>query len=474
MRTIEPIDEAIVHGKGLQRSAGEAGRHLGEKLCRLHGREGKRVDPDVGVPPTVKGEDIERHDLVDRRDEDLPARNAELGGNALCFATVGGPPNVADIDRGKRPGTLADFVDLVRLAQSFDVVQVISSAMEPLDVPPELRHIETTWTQLVESDKFPFMYARGRRVVEQSFQMMAVGHGISREEFEKRPRCFTVINTNSPLQLDRPMSRGIIDFARAGQMLVITPFTLAGAMAPVSLAGALVLQNAEALAGVALAQIVRPGAPVLYGAFTSNVDMKSGAPAFGTPEYVKAAIASGQLARRYNLPWRSSSTNASNWPDAQAVYESQMSLWGAVLGGANLIIHAAGWLEGGLTASFEKFIIDVEMLQGFAELFKPLTVDRAELALEAIQEVGPAGHFFGSPHTLERYQKAFYEPLLSDWRNYGAWQEAGAVDATRRANAIWKRKLAEFTPPPMDPAVREALAEYRAKALAAGGASLEE
>jgi trimethylamine--corrinoid protein Co-methyltransferase len=403
-----------------------------------------------------------------------PSRNEEMGGNALCFATVGGPPNVNDLDRGKRPGTMRDFVDLVRLTQSYDVVQVISSIIEPLDVEPPLRHLETTRTQLVESDKFPFIYARGRRVTAQSFELMRIGRGLSEDEFRRRCCCFTVINTNSPLQLDRPMSRGIIDFAEAGQLLVITPFTLAGAMAPVSLAGALVLQNAEALAGIALAQMVRPGAPVLYGGFTSNVDMKSGAPAFGTPEYTKAAFATGQLARRYNLPWRSSSTNASNAPDAQAAYESQMSLWGAVLGGANLVIHGAGWLEGGLTASYEKFIIDIEMLQMFAELFRPLTVDRAELALEAIQAVGPAGHFFGAAHTLERYKDAFYAPLVSDWRNFGSWTEAGSEDAARRANRIWKKTLADFVPPPMEAGLREAIDDYVARRTAEGGAALEE
>jgi trimethylamine---corrinoid protein Co-methyltransferase len=403
-----------------------------------------------------------------------PYRNVEFGGNAVTFATVGGPPNMTDIERGKRPGTLEDFSNLVKLAQSYDVVHVVSSCVEPLDVAPQLRHVETTLIQLLQSDKFPFVFARGQGPAMQAFELLRIGLGLTPEAFRAHAHCFTVINTNSPLQLDRPMSRGIIDFAAEGQLLVITPFTLAGAMAPVSLPGALALQNAEALACIVLAQLVRAGAPVLYGGFTSNVDMKSGAPAFGTPEYVKAAFASGQLARRYNLPWRSSAPNASNWPDAQAAYETQMSLWGAVMGGANLIIHGAGWLEGGLSASYEKFIMDVEMLQMFAEMFQPVQFNPAELALEAVREVGPGGHFFGAQHTLERYETAFYAPLLSDWRNYGAWQADGARDATVRANRIWKETLAAFTPPAIDAGVVEALHACAAHQRELGGAELDQ
>jgi trimethylamine--corrinoid protein Co-methyltransferase len=273
----------------------------------------------------------------------------------------------------------------------------------------------------------------------------------------------TVINTNSPLRLDGPMGDGLMEMALHGQPVVATPFTLAGAMSPVSLAGALAQQNAEALFLVALAQIVRPGAPMVYGAFTSNVDLRTGSPAFGTPEAVKGAIASGQLARRYGLPWRSSNTTASNVVDAQAAYESEMAVWGAVMGGVNLLYQGAGWLEGGLTASFEKLIVDAEILQMLSEVLQPLPVDDASLGVEAIAEVGPGGHFFGSAHTLERYETAFYRPLVSDWRNFEAWHADGARTATERANAIWKRLLAEATPPPLDPAILEALDAFVAR-----------
>ncbi|MCH8105225.1 MAG: trimethylamine methyltransferase family protein, partial [Proteobacteria bacterium] len=244
---------------------------------------------------------------------------------------------------------------------------------------------------------------------------------------------------------------------------IVTPFTLSGAMSPITLAGALAQQHAEAMMGIALAQIVRPGTPVLYGGFTSNVDMKTGSPAFGTPEYVQAAQASGQLARHLGLPFRSSNVTAANTPDAQAAYESSMSLWGAITGQANLIMHAAGWLHGGLTASLEKLIIDAEMLQMMSAYTRPFEVSTETLALDAIREVGPAGHFFGTAHTMERYENAFYAPLLSNWDNYETWLERGSVDSEQRANQIWKQLLREYQQPTIDPAIDEALKDYVAR-----------
>jgi trimethylamine--corrinoid protein Co-methyltransferase len=226
------------------------------------------------------------------------------------------------------------------------------------------------------------------------------------------------------------------------------------------MAGTLAQQTAEVLAAATLAQIVRPGAPVMYGAFASNVDMQSGAPALGTPEYAKMALASAQIARRLGIPFRSSNTTTSNTPDAQSAYESQMSLWAAVLGHTHLVNHAAGWLEGGLTASFEKMIIDAEMLQMMAETLKPIAVNDEELALEAIDEVPPGGHHFGTAHTLERYETAFYATMVSSRQNFEAWQEQGSIDTARRANTIWKQVLADYEQPPSDPAVTEALTEY--------------
>jgi trimethylamine--corrinoid protein Co-methyltransferase len=293
--------------------------------------------------------------------------------------------------------------------------------------------------------------------------MAAIMMGWTLDDLVRQPMMMGVINTNSPRQLDDPMSQGLMTLAEHGQVAIVTPFTLAGAMAPVSLAGALVLQHAEAMFGITLTQIVRPGVPVMYGGFTSNVDMKTGAPAFGTPEYAKAAQASGQLARRIGVPFRSSNTTAANAIDAQAAYESMMSLWGCLMGGAHLVIHGAGWMHGGLTASFEKLILDAEMLQMMRSFLEPLVVDEASRAVDAIQDVGPGGHFFGTQHTLLRFENAFYEPMLSDWRNFETWSESGGKSGTERANAIWKELLRTYEAPPLDQAVSEELEAYVAR-----------
>jgi trimethylamine--corrinoid protein Co-methyltransferase len=399
-----------------------------------------------------------------------PARHVPLGGRHVAMAPTSGPPNIIDTERGRRAGTFEDFCNLMKLCQSFEVIQVLGGGVEPQDVPVHVRHLETTRSQLLLSDKVPLVFSRGSQQIADNFELMRLALGISEHEFRSRPYTYTVINTNSPLQLDIPMSGGIIDFAAAGQVLIITPFTLAGAMAPVTVAGALTLAHAEALAGLTLAQITRAGAPVVYGSFTSNVDMKSGSPAFGTPEYVKASFGAGQLARHIGLPWRSSNATASNTPDAQAAYESQMSLWGALLGGSNFILHAAGWLESGLATSYEKFILDVEMLQMFAEMFQPVGASAADIALDAVAEVGPGGHFFGCAHTMARYKTAFYTPLVSDWRNYGTWFNDGARTATERAHVIWKSTLERYVAPVRDPAVVEALDAFVTRRTAEGGA----
>ncbi len=399
-----------------------------------------------------------------------PEFNVPIGGRSVCFAPTSGPPNIMDIHNGRRAGTLEDFCNLMKLSQSFDVIHSLGGAVEPQDVPVHLRHFETTRSMLLLSDKVPFIYSRGSKQIADCFELIRIAHGVGAEEFKERPYAWTVINTNSPLQLDIPMAEGIIDFAASGQVLIITPFTLAGAMAPVTITGALTLAHAEALAGITLAQSVRPGTPIIYGSFTSNVDMRSGSPAFGTPEYAKAAFGAGQLARHIGLPWRSSNATASSAPDAQAVYEAQMSLWGALMGGANFILHAAGWVEGGLSTSYEKFILDIEMLQMFAELFQPVGAEASDMALEAIAEVGYGGHFFACAHTMERYRTAFYSPLVSDWRNYGTWAADGAKTATERANAIYRKTLEQYVAPERDPAMAEAMNLYIERRTAEGGA----
>ncbi|MCP3689189.1 MAG: trimethylamine methyltransferase family protein [Gammaproteobacteria bacterium] len=399
--------------------------------------------------------------------------NVALGGNNVAFVSIGGAPYISDLDKGRRDGTLEDSRNIMKLSQHFDVIHLQSPNVEPQDIPINLRHLKVTESQLTLSHKPFFVYSRGTAQVQDAFAMTRIARELTAQEFKQKAWCYTVINTNSPRQLDVPMCQGIIDFAKAGQVSVITPFTLAGAMAPVTMPGALVLQHAEALAGIALAQIVNPGAPVVYGSFTSNVDMKSGSPAFGTPEFVQAAWGAGQLARHIGLPWRGSAATASNLADEQSVYEFLMSAWGSILGGVNMMVHAAGWLEGGLTASMEKFILDIEMLQTFAEIFQPLHCDENEMAFEAIASVEPGGHFFGCEHTMQRYQSAFYQPLVSDWSNYGLWTENGALGATQRANGIWKKILADFVPPSIDTAVYEEIQEFVARRSCEGGATAD-
>jgi trimethylamine--corrinoid protein Co-methyltransferase len=404
-----------------------------------------------------------------------PGHDCVIGGDHLCFLTVGGAPNISDLARGRRPGNFADYCDVLRVAQSLNVIHAVAGyPLEPIDLDPKERHLVAGEALATLTGKPLFGIPLGRRRILDMIEMARLVHGLSEAELLLRPVIFTNINANSPLQYDRPMLWAMIEMARANQPTIVTPFTLAGAMAPVTIIGALAQQNAEALAGIALIQLVRPGAPVVYGGFTSNVDMHSGAPAFGTPEATQAAIIGGQLVRRYRLPYRLSNVNTANAPDAQAAYESAMSLWGAIMGGGNMIIHAAGWMEGGLCASFEKMVIDAEMLQLMVRFLVPPAVDRDTLALDAMHEVGPAGHYFGARHTLARYETAFYTPMLSDWRSYQSWRDAGSPDTAVRAAGLVKRLLADYQPPPLDEARRDALAAFVARRRAEGGAPPED
>ena len=400
-----------------------------------------------------------------------PARSLKVGGQDAFFSAVGGPAYVADIDGGRRAGTYAEMCDFIRLIHSLNVIhQEGGGPFEPLDLPANTRHLDLHYAQITLTDKNWQPLGLGKERAIDGLEMAALSLGLTREALVDRTVFTCIINTNSPLQLDVPMAEGLMTMAEHGQCVVVTPFTLAGAMSPVTIAGALAQQHAEALAGIALCQIVRPGVPVMYGGFTSNVDMRSGAPAFGTPEYAQAAQASGQLARLIGVPFRSSNVTTANDVDAQAAYESQMALWGAMTGQAHLILHAAGWLGGGLTASFEKLIVDAEMLQMMSAYLEPFEVSPESLALEAMREVGPAGHYFGAAHTMSRYQTAFYTPMVSNWDNYDNWRERGSTTARERANAIWKQLLAEYQQPAIDPAVDEALKDFMARRRREGGA----
>lgn len=442
-------------------------RVLSTKVMDLFEAAGALVDRESG---TIRvGEDIiaeairtapERFTLTGR----APEKRLTIGGRHMAFGLVAGPPNVHDQINGRRTGNLKDYENFIRLAHHFNCIHLIGNQVTaPQELPANNRHLDTYRANLTLSDLSFHCTAIGRGRAMDGINMMAIARGISLEEMARNPGVITIISVNSPRLLDGEMADGLIAMAEHGQPVAVTPFTLMGAMTPVALPAALAQQNAEALFGVALTQLVRPGAPVMYGAFTSNVDMKSGAPAFGTPENTKANLIAGQLARRYRLPYRSSNANASNAVDLQAAYETAMATWGAVGGGANLIYHAAGWLEGGLTASYEKLILDVEILQNMMEILRPIDFSEDELGFDAIASVPTGGHFFGTEHTLQRYETAFYAPMLSDWTNYGAWEAAGAKTALTRATELWQRALEEYEEPAMDPAIREELDDYVAR-----------
>lgn len=393
-----------------------------------------------------------------------PERAVNIGGNTINFGFVSGPPNVHDCIQGRRPGNWEDYKKLIKMAQYFNIISLLGNqATAPIDLPVNNRHLDTYRETIVLLDKIFSAIPIGVGRIRDAIEMIALARGMAVEALADDPTMITNINVNSPRKLDDTMADAAIYMAEHGQAVIVTPFTLMGAMTPVTFSGALVQQNAEAVLGLAMVQLANPGAPCVYGGFTSNVDMRSGAPAFGTPENALANIAGGQLARRYNLPYRTSACNASNAADAQSVYETQAALWGAVLGHGNIIYHSAGWLEGGLVASFEKVIIDIECLQTMARVLAPIEITEQEIGLEAIEEVGPGGHFFGAGHTMERYKTAFYEPILSDWQNNENWEQAGAKTATMRATEIWQQVLKEYEQPPLDPSRLEAIDDYVAR-----------
>ena len=403
-----------------------------------------------------------------------PDRQITMGGRHLNFGNVSSPPGYWDMELGRKvTGNREMCRNLLKLSQYFNCIHFVGGyPVEPQDIHPSVRHLDVLYDKLTLTDKVAHAYALGAERVEDVMEMVRIAAGLTHEAFETRPHMFTNINSTSPLKHDYPMLDGWMRLARRGQGLVVTPFTLAGAMAPVTMAGAVAQSLAEALSAVVLAQVIRPGAPCAIGTFTSNVDMKSGAPAFGTPEYMRATQMTGQLARLYKLPLRASGVCAANVPDAQAMWETSNSLWSAVQAGVHMVYHAAGWLEGGLIASPEKFVMDCEVLQQIQRYMDPAICATGpdEIATEAVREVGDEGHFFGIQHTQDRYTTAFYQPFLSDWRNYEAWEAAGAQWTAERAHHVWRDIVAGFEPPPMDEGVRDELAAFVERRKAEGGA----
>ncbi|HUI59809.1 MAG TPA: trimethylamine methyltransferase family protein [Steroidobacteraceae bacterium] len=393
-----------------------------------------------------------------------PARHLHVGGNIVNFGPVNGAPHISDREGGRRYGDIDAFRKILQITHTLGVLHWQGGiVVEPVDVPVATRHLAVYQAHIECSDIVWAARGIGGVQAHDAIAMSAIEHGCSVEDLASRPTLMTVTNVNSPRRVDEEILDNIMIMARHGQCVVITPFTLMGAMAPVTLAGALVQQTAEALGVVALCQMIRPGAPCVMGGFTSNVDMRTGSPAFGTPEYVNAVIATAQIGRHLKLPVRTSAVNASPVVDAQSTYETGFSLQAAILSHSHLINHAAGWLEGGLSASLEKIIVDAEMLRNWAEMLKPVSFSDDDLAVDAIKAVAAGGHYFGESHTLARYESAFYRPLLSDWSNFENWTEAGSRNATERATGIWKKMLADYVPPPLDAAIREAIADYVAR-----------
>ncbi len=402
-----------------------------------------------------------------------PDRQITIGGKHIIFGNVSSPPNYWDLETGKLPGTRVHCQNLLKLTQYFNCIHFAGGyPVEPVDIHASVRHLDVLFDKLTLTDKAMHAYSLGKERVEDVMEMVRIAGGLTDEEFAATPRMYTNINSTSPLKHDFPMIDGSLRLVRKGQAVIVTPFTLAGAMAPVTMAGAVAQSIAEALCAIALFQYAAPGCPVGIGTFTSNVDMKSGAPAFGTPEYMRATQMTGQLARFYDLPLRSSGVCAANVPDGQAMWETSNSLWAAVQSGTNMVYHAAGWLEGGLIASPEKFIMDCEVLQMIQRYFEPEVVATTpeDLAFDAMAEVVGKGHFFGLQHTQDRYTTAFYQPFVSDWRNYEGWELAGGVWTAERAHGLYKRILDDYEAPPMDAAIREELADFVARRKSEGGA----
>ena len=392
-----------------------------------------------------------------------PERSVRIGGNNTVFAPVYGPPFVRDLEGGRRYATIEDFRNFVKLAYMTPVMHHSGGTVcEPVDIPVNKRHLDMVYSHLRYSDK-PFMGSV--TAPERAEDSVALARLVFGEDFlEANTVMLSLINANSPMTFDGTMLGALKVYARANQAVIVTPFIMSGAMSPVSVAGTLAQALAEGMAGVAFTQLIRPGAPVVFGLFSSSLSMQSGAPTFGTPEPTLVLFAAAQLARRLGVPFRSGgSLCGSKIADAQAAYESAHSLLPAVLGGANFVLHSAGWLEGGLVSSYEKFVMDADQLGMMQVLTRGYDLSENGQAMDAIREVGPGQHFLGCAHTQANFETAFYRSTVADNNSFEQWQAEGGLDTAQRANAIWKKMLADYEAPPLDPAIDEALTEFIAK-----------
>jgi trimethylamine---corrinoid protein Co-methyltransferase len=396
-----------------------------------------------------------------------PARNVEIGGKHMVFAPVYGSPFVHDLDRGRRYGTIEDFQNFVKLSYLSPWMHHSGGTVcEPVDVPVNKRHLDMNYAHMRYSDK-PFMgsVTHPDRAAD-TVAMCEILFG--REFIQKHTVCTSLINANSPLVWDATMLGAAEAYAANNQACIITPFILSGAMSPVTVAATLSQVLAEVMTGVAFTQLVRPGAPVIFGTFVSTISMQSGAPTFGTPEASHAIFGAAQLARRMKLPFRTGgSLCGSKKPDAQAAYESANTLMPTVMAGTNFVLHAAGWMEGGLASSYEKFVMDCDQLGAMHAFCKGVDVSENGLGLAAHREVEPGGHFLGCSHTQANFEDAFYRFQLHDNNSVEQWEAEGSLDMPQRANAQWKKMLADYQPPAVDAGVDDALRDFIAKRKAA-------
>ena len=389
-----------------------------------------------------------------------PANTVHIGGDAMAFGAVYGPPFVRE-GEVRRDATMDDFRNFTKLAQGFSVLDSAGGVIcEPNDAPLDSRHLDMTYELMSLTDKiFMGNVVSGPNAVD-TLAMCDILFG-GRESIEQTPATISLINCNSPLRWDDRMLDAQFEYTAAAQPVILTPFLLMGAMSPVTIPAALVQQIAEALSGIALSQLIRPGAPVVFGSFLSNIDMQSGSPTFGTPESAMGLLCTGQIARHFGLPFRTGGgLTSSQVPDAQAGYEALMTMLPTFLAGANWVMHSAGWLEGGLVAGYEKFIVDAQLVEMLQHEFTPLEIDEESLAFGAHEEVGHGGHFLGAEHTMERFRTCFYRPFLNSSDNYERWMRGGGIDTAGRAAAIWRKRLEDYEQPPLDDGIRAELQEY--------------
>ncbi len=455
-------DEAIdTLDKGWRRIVSELGvEFLSEEALELFRKQGQQVDgQNVKLDPDFVMEQVAKAP----REFDIQARNPErsvhIGGEHMVFSAVYGCPFVREgIER--RNASMNDFENLVKLSHSFPQLDSPGGTIcEPEDRPLDSRHLDMVTALMTYTDKIFMGSVTSGPNAADTIAMAEIVFG--RESIEQTPCVISLINVNSPLRYDDRMLAALFEYVRANQPVIVTPFLLMGAMSPVSVAATLAQQMAEAMAGIALTQLIRPGCPVVFGSFLSNTDMQSGSPSFGTPESAVGLLCTGQIARHFGLPWRSGGgLTSSQTVDAQAAYEAMMTMLPTMLAGPNYVMHAAGWLESGLVSCYEKFIVDIEILRMLYEEFTPLEISEESLAFSAHEEVGAGGHFLGAVHTLERFRECFYRPLLSSTANYERWSRDGGKDAAARASDIWRKTLEEYEEPELDPDLKAELKAF--------------